>query len=675
MATVDIEPAALAVTPGESQVLTLTVRNDGDEVEAYRLKAVDDAADHVVIEPDTLLVHPGNTRTATATLTLKHPERWSLGDLIVRFHIVPAEHPDEFLVVEAIATIQSFSRVAAVLTQPALDGRRSAKEEIAITNAGNVHSAADLSVSAGELAVSLDESRAEVPAGATENVGLTVRARSLLWRGEPVQHPFVVTVTPEREQAITLDGTFTQHPVFAKWAFVAAIAVAAAAAVALMVWVGAAVLSGVRGAPAATTASATPSPTPLPEPDVRMVVATTTDAAEQAGDPVALTLQPDVDGAPDDSLLAVEVEWPEGLVLAVDECEAWVAPDTDAVLAGAPRSGDECIIDLSRARNDAELTFTTPPAGFTGAVNAGATRLVTLESDEVTTLETGPDADFGVVAAAEIELAPYPFWLEVVDADPSDGEPDAKVIIHRLMRGDGTDEAATMAFHLVPPEFVDGIAHTEGCDSFEDSTCSVNFFSDPDDPTNSLWEVDVWFDPDDARGIGPLIATGTSLTDVAPDDVSRFIRSAEGLVVIERMFSVDVRLDSDEDEGQGETVTATIDVTPIELPADGNPYSEGSWELALELEWPDGLAPVGTAMGCTLVGQTCTLPSLDPGEAATITMAFNVVDPFDGGDVRASGATLSFDPTTAADERDGREQPAVILPPHWIGTDAEFWPE
>ena len=124
MATVaDIEPASLALTPGEPEVFTLTVRNDGEEVEAYHLSAVNDAADHVVIDPDTLLVHPGETGTATATITLERTGRWSVGGRDRPFPHRSGRAADEFLVVEAIATIQSFSDVAAVLSPPALEGR------------------------------------------------------------------------------------------------------------------------------------------------------------------------------------------------------------------------------------------------------------------------------------------------------------------------------------------------------------------------------------------------------------------------------------------------------------------------------------------------------------------------------------------------------------------------
>ena len=248
MATVDIEPSSLALTPGKAEVFTLTVRNDGDEVEAYHLTAVDEAAKYVVIEPETLLVHPGDTATAAATITLEHTGRWAVGDLIVRFHIVPAVSPEDFLVVEAIATVESFSDVAALLSPTSLQGRRGDDAEISIANAGNVHAYADIAVSAGEVAVAIDQAHVAIPAGSTESVGLTVRANRLLWRGDPVPHPFHLSVTPEGGEPISVEGTFTQLPLLPGWGLKALIGVGAALAVLGLVWLGAAVW-GSGGAP------------------------------------------------------------------------------------------------------------------------------------------------------------------------------------------------------------------------------------------------------------------------------------------------------------------------------------------------------------------------------------------------------------------------------------------
>lgn len=679
MATVDIEPASLAVTPGESHTLMLTLRNDGDDIEAYHLTVVDDAAGDVVIEPDTLLVHPGETVTAAATLRLEHTGRSRSGDLIVRFHIVPAGRPDDFLVAEAIATIESFSDVAAVLKSPALEGRRGAATDVTISNAGNAPTNAEVSVSAGELALFVDRSHPALPADSAESVELSVRARSLQWRGEPAQHPFVVTVTPEGGQSISLNGTFTQLPIFARWALTTAIAAGAVAVAAVLVWVGAVVIGGAVGTPAASTASATapatetaaPSEAPPPEPDVRTIVASTADDDVRAGDPVVFRIEPAVEGAPDDSLVAMEVEWPEGLTLADQECEAWVDPDTDRVLEGRPRSGDECVIELSGGRDEAALTFTTPPVGFSGAVSARATRLVALDDDEATTVETGPDSDFGAEAEAEIDLIPYEFWMELRDIEPSDEGPDAAVIIHRVMRGDGSEEEATMAFEIAPPGFIDGIRDTDQCDDRDGTTCYVNFGSPDDGQTNDQRVIDLYFDPNDARGIGTLSVTGASLTDVAPNQVDRSVRGAEELLVSDRMFDIDVILNSDEDIGQGATVTAIINVIAGELPTGITTYVNGTMTLGLELGWPGGLIPVDAPVGCTLDDNVCTLPSPSPGEPATITWRFVVDDPFDDGEISARGVTLTYDPTTAADGRDGRTQPTESLWPHWIGSDAE----
>ena len=681
MATVaDIEPASLAVTPGQAQAFTVTVRNDGDEVEAYHLSVVDDAADYVEIEPDTLLVHPGETGTAAATITLEHSGRWTVGDLVVRLHIVPAGRPDDFIVVEALATIQSFTDVAALLSPPELQGRRTAQTEIAIANAGNAHTDADVAVSAGELVVSIDHARAALPANSSESVDLSVRAKSLLWRGEPAQHPFVVTVTPANEHAISLDGTFTQLPILAGWTFKAAIGVAAAVALLLVLWLGAIVVGSLRGGPVAESASPTVAETPTPEPvNVVAMDVAFDDEGVRSGDPVVVELEPKVDGAPDGSRLAMEVTWTDGLLLSDDDCSAWLASgsDTDRELHGRPQSGDECLIDPSRSGGDAKLTFASPPSGFSGEVSAAATRIVTIEGGEASTSKIGAGSDFGEEATTPITLEPYPFWMEVVDGEPSGDGPDATVVIHRTLLGDGP---ATIAFQVVPPAFVDGIDDTEGCNiqlDTETSTCTVAI-DDSDAPQNAARPVKVWFEPDDARGVGVVGVQGVALSigdqDVPSTELGQWIRGAEGLLVSDSIFNVDVRLDSDGDPGEGATVTATVDVTATELPADDKTYADGSWLLGLELRWPSGLVLEGQPVGCTsFVGRTCTLPGPTAGKKATITATFTVGD-LDGGDVWAGGAALTYDPTTQDDRRDGRDEPAVSLPPHWIGSDAEALP-
>jgi hypothetical protein len=48
-------------------------------------------------------------------------------------------------------------------------------------------------------------------------VSVKVKARGRIWRGQPMTHPFVVTVSPQDSTPVELDGSYVQTPVFPKW--------------------------------------------------------------------------------------------------------------------------------------------------------------------------------------------------------------------------------------------------------------------------------------------------------------------------------------------------------------------------------------------------------------------------------------------------------------------------
>lgn len=672
---VDIEPASFALTPGRAETVSLTVHNHGEDVEAYHLSGAGEAADHIVIEPETLLIHPGETGTATATIALPAEARWPVGHLVIRFEIAPAVHPDALVTVEATATVRPFSEVDAALSSPNLEGRRSDTTDILIANSGNAHVYAQLAVSAGDLAVSMERRRVTIPAGSTESVELGLRARGVLWRGEPAEHPFIVTVTPETAAPVRVEGTFTQAPMFSPRGFTAALAVAGALVVLLVVGL-AALAWNARSPDDATqsTANGTSAPAPV---DVAVELA----AGElgQAGDAAVAVLDAQLDDAPEDALVAVAVHWPAELALADSTCERWVGPEIDRELQGRPRSGDECLIDPSDSGSGTELTFATPPAGFSGMISAGATRLVTLDGEELEELETAAESEFGQ-ADLTIELRPYPFWLDLTITEPSDsdeGERQATIGVHRTLSGDGTDEAARMAFELLLPGFAE-LDFLDGCDAIgdDDATCVVFFGADLD-----FWEVTATFETDvDAPQAGLVSAQGVELSvdDVAvpPSQLGEQVRGAEALLLSGDLFPVDVELDTDEAEA-GEPVTATVEITHTPLPSDVESFREGSWVLGVQFTWPEALILNGAPGGCASFDSgVCELPGPAESGHAVITLRFTVAhDVYESGDVAVTGAGLVYDPTTAADERDGRRQPPVELPAEWIGSDtAEFFP-
>ncbi|MDF2576279.1 MAG: hypothetical protein K0S05_3191, partial [Agromyces sp.] len=377
-------------------------------------------------------------------------------------------------------------------------------------------------------------------------------------------------------------------------------------------------------------------------------------------------------------LVAVAVQWPPELTLADSTCEGWVGPEIDRELQGRPRSGDECLIDPSG--NGAQLTFATPPAGFSGQVDAAATRLLTLADGEVQALETADGSSFGQ-AGLPIEVRPYPFWLDLAITEPPDaeeGERQATIGVHRTLAGDGSDESARMAFELLLPGFAE-LDFFDGCDARgdNDATCVVFFESDLD-----FWEVTATFEADvDPAQAGLVSAHGVELSvddvDVPPAQIDEQIRDAEQfMIAVDDLFPVDVEVDNEEAEA-GETVTATVAITHTPLPSEVETLRGGSWVLGVELTWPETLILNGAPRGCvSFDAGICQLPGPADRGRAVITLTFTVADDaFDSTDVEAKGARLVYDPTTEADLRDERPQPPIELPPEWIGSDAaEFFP-
>jgi len=704
MATIaDIEPASLTITPGTAEQFTLTLRNEGDDVEAYRLTAIDDAAEFVAVEPDTLLLHPGESGSATATIRLEHSGNWAVGEMVVRFQVVPTGHPDDFLVLEAIATIRSFSDVSAVLSVPALEGRRSATTRIAITNNGNAHADADLAVSAGNLELTIDRNRVALPAGSTQEVGLRVHARSLLWRGDPEQHDFTVTVSPENQTPATLEGTFRQVPLLPGWTFVAAIV--AAAVIGLGVIIGLAVLlwnslTGIAG-PVATTSPATetPSVTPVAEP-VSVVTELGSASDPNPADGIVLaTVAVDAADAPDDSLVAVAVSWPDELALTGDSCVGWLDATDELQEPGAPglvRPGDQCLIDPGAIRSQADLEFAAPPAGFSGTVSAKPSRLVSVEDGRVA--EVDPGIRPGSAERLEITLEPPPFWMavEAYRPDPESTTRQFVMAVHRTLDADSDD--AQFAFRITAPEFADppnlfGAFLQSGaaaCVDVDDDVCVVDFPVDvpPAEQNSGRWvggalETQWIFVPlqvptdESAAGIVSLEAVGITEGDdeLGEREAADLVPPAAGpLVIGTDVFPVQVEFDP-ATAAAGDEVQATVELTAA-IFDDRTAAEDGSRIVRLKFDWTDRIDLIDDPTGCSTYDpreRLCTLDEPADGDYPDIELSFSVDDDatFDGTDranLLAKASVLTYPPDDEDELTGGADVPGG-WPLRWDATE------
>ncbi|GAA1948959.1 hydrolytic protein [Amycolatopsis minnesotensis] len=219
---------APVITPGETGTITVTVFNSTDIVEAYTFEVLGALAPWSVAEPARISLYPGTSGNVVVTIQPPRSPEVPVGEVPVGVRVLPAEHPENTVVLEETVTIAPYLDADAELVPSTKAGRRGAKYVVRLDNRGN--DAAALAVdgvaSGDDLALTARPDLLTLPPGQTTETELAVRAHKLLWFGKPVSKPFQARVNRRGEDdtgdvevppAIVLDGTFTQRPVFPRW--------------------------------------------------------------------------------------------------------------------------------------------------------------------------------------------------------------------------------------------------------------------------------------------------------------------------------------------------------------------------------------------------------------------------------------------------------------------------
>ncbi|MEU3434556.1 hydrolytic protein [Streptomyces sp. NPDC006863] len=231
----------MTVSPGGTATTTLTVRNDGDIVEAYTLEVVGDCAAWTTVEPARVSLYPGTSETVALTFAPPRSHEVRAGETPLAVRVLPVERPESVAVPESSVTVEPFHELRTELEPRRRRGWLGARFRTAVQNKGNTP--VDVALAGkqdGEdlrLAFTPDSKRLE-PGESAETV-LKVRARKLIWFGEPVTWPFEVLATEAvgsaagdaepRAVPVTavddgqpagaepLPGEFAQIPVLPKW--------------------------------------------------------------------------------------------------------------------------------------------------------------------------------------------------------------------------------------------------------------------------------------------------------------------------------------------------------------------------------------------------------------------------------------------------------------------------
>lgn len=234
----------VTVSPGGTATTTLTVRNDGDIVEAYTLEVVGDCAAWSTVEPARVSLYPGTSETVTLTFTPPRSHEVKAGETPLAVRVLPAEHPESVVVPEGTVTVEPFHELRTELEPRRRRGWLGARFRTAVQNKGNTPvDVAFTGKQAGEeLRLGFTPGQKRLEPGESAEMRLKVRAAKLIWFGEPVSWPFEVEaaeavapveaveaeargkepVRPEPAQPETVrpepvPGEFLQLPVLPKW--------------------------------------------------------------------------------------------------------------------------------------------------------------------------------------------------------------------------------------------------------------------------------------------------------------------------------------------------------------------------------------------------------------------------------------------------------------------------
>ncbi|MGW5847096.1 COG1470 family protein [Streptomyces sp. NPDC055254] len=243
---------AVSVTPGGTASTSLTVRNDSDIVEAYRLEVVGDCAAWATVEPARLSLYPGTSEAVTIRLAPPRSPHVRAGDVPLAVRVLPTEHPESVRVPETTVHVEEFRELRAESAPRRRRGWLRGRYRIAVRNEGNcpVRLGFTPAQPGEELRFDFRPAAVKLEPGESGEVVLRVRTGTPVWFGAPVTWPFTVEVASVGEgdgeaaegaeerrsepDAVrtSLEVEFVQIPIFPTWL----LAVLAALLALLLAW-------------------------------------------------------------------------------------------------------------------------------------------------------------------------------------------------------------------------------------------------------------------------------------------------------------------------------------------------------------------------------------------------------------------------------------------------------
>lgn len=246
----------LTVVPGSAATCQVTVANRGTIVEAYSLRVVGELGAYATVEPATLSLYPETEATAVVTIEVPRGAPLAAGDVPFAVVVEPQEHPNDVVVPEGMAHVQSFGDLTAELTPRTSHGRKTGRHSLAVDNRGNQPVVLQLAGKDpdGALDFRFSPQTLTVEPNSASFAKVSVRNVERLWRGASRTRQFTVLATlasaaapsggraapalfEQQTPVASVDGMTVQDATLPPWLGKAILGVAALALGAAALWI------------------------------------------------------------------------------------------------------------------------------------------------------------------------------------------------------------------------------------------------------------------------------------------------------------------------------------------------------------------------------------------------------------------------------------------------------
>ncbi|MEV8451014.1 hypothetical protein AB0467_00045 [Streptomyces sp. NPDC052095] len=223
--TASLDEASVTAAPGEETTLPLRILNSGSTVEEYRFEVLGACAAWSTVEPATLSLYPGDSRTVSLKLRPPRDSTVPAGETTFGIRVVPTSEQGDAVVPEGRVTVLPFVETTAELVPRSSHGAWGGRHQLAVDNRGNAPLTVRLGAQSGteRARVSFTAESLLIEPGRADFGRVRIRPAKRVWRGIPVTHPFQLVATPEvgEDQApvapVVVDGVYQQEPILPRW--------------------------------------------------------------------------------------------------------------------------------------------------------------------------------------------------------------------------------------------------------------------------------------------------------------------------------------------------------------------------------------------------------------------------------------------------------------------------